>query len=61
MVFLSPSKKRKVLSTFEICQLVSNDGDDSDKDPDYIEDHNSSSSSDEEDVEGGLVIVANRR
>ena len=50
-----------MLSTFEICQLVSNDGDDSDKDPDYIEDHNSSSSSDEEDVEGGLVIEANRR
>ena len=63
MVFLSPSKKCKVLSTYKISQLVENDGDDIDKDPDYIEDHSSSSSSNEEDVEGGqdLVIEANRR
>ena len=62
MVFLSPSKKRKVLSTYEISQLVENDGDDSDQDPDYIEEKDCSSSSDEEDAEGGqnLVTEANK-
>jgi len=42
------NKRIKVLSTYEISQLVENDSDDSDLDPNYIEDKLSSSSSDEQ-------------
>ena len=42
---------------------MENDGDDSDQDTDYIEEKDCSSSSDEEDAEGGqnLVTEANKR
>ena len=43
------SKRRKKLSTYEISQLVENDSDDSDRDPDYMEEADEASSDDEQD------------
>jgi len=52
------SKRRKVLSTYEISQLVEYDGDNSDVDPDYVEEQNNSSSSSDEQDDNELDMVA---